>query len=247
MQKYSISVTSDERREPAGERRRGPHQHAGRRRTPRASRPRPSVGDPGRMSTATRNARPATTRISLPCGGSHWKWRPRTTPRAERDWLTCSKRSGSPSPANAPAWTISANQPRSSPKRRGRTTTTSGIEVGSSGERHRYIITRPPSTASTWPVMNAASSRGEEGDRVGDLLGRPEPAERRPLGELRLEVLGQVLGQLGEHEARAPRRCTVMPREASSRAVALVSPIRPGLRRRVVRLARLAGLARHAR
>ncbi len=33
--------------------------------------------------------------------------------------------------ANAFAWTISANQPRSSPKRRGRTTTTSGIEVGS--------------------------------------------------------------------------------------------------------------------
>ena len=75
---------------------------------------RPSVGEPGRMSTATMNARPATTRISLPCGGSHWKCRPRTTPRAERDWLTCSNRVGRPRSAKAPVCRISANQPRSS-------------------------------------------------------------------------------------------------------------------------------------
>ena len=101
------------------------------RRTPRGSRPGPAWASPGRMSTATMNARPRTTRMSLPCGGSHWKWSPRTTPRADRDWLTWTKRVGSPSSSNTGAETISPNQPRSSPNRSGRTTRTSGIAVAS--------------------------------------------------------------------------------------------------------------------
>ena len=68
---------------------------------------RPSVGDPGRMSTATMKARPATTRISLPCGGSHWKCSPRTTPRDERDWFTWTKRVGRPSGSKLSARMIS--------------------------------------------------------------------------------------------------------------------------------------------
>ena len=58
---------------------------------------RPSVGEPGRMSTATMKASPRATRMSLPIGGSHWKCRPRTTPRTLRLWLSCTKRLGRPS------------------------------------------------------------------------------------------------------------------------------------------------------
>ena len=101
--------------------------------SPRPPRAGPASASPGRMSTATMSARPVTTRMSLPCGGSHWKWRPRITPRVERDWLTWTNRVGSPSPSasNAAAWAISANQPRSSGNRRGRTMRTSGMAVGS--------------------------------------------------------------------------------------------------------------------
>ncbi len=48
--------------------------------------------------------------------------------------------------------------------------------------------------------------RGEERDGVRDLVGRAEPAERRSIGDLGLQVLGQVLRQLGQDEARARRR-----------------------------------------
>ena len=110
----------------------GPRPGPGRRPRPRAVTTCPSVGEPGRMSAATRNALPATTRMSLPCGGSHWKCRPRTTPRADRDWFTCSNLRRQPEARRTrPAWRISANQPRSSPNRRGRTTRTSGMAVGS--------------------------------------------------------------------------------------------------------------------
>src|SRR5271167_1140346 len=51
----------------------------------------PRVGDPLRMSTATKKALPIVTRINLPMGGSHWKCKPRTTPFVEREWLSCAK------------------------------------------------------------------------------------------------------------------------------------------------------------
>ena len=70
---------------------------------------------------------------------------------------------------------------------------------------------------------------GEEGDCVGDLARLAEAAQGGALDELGLEIVGQVLGQLRDDEARAPPRCTVMPRLASSRAVALVSPMSPAL------------------
>src|SRR5689334_9877897 len=49
----------------------------------------PNVGEPMRISTATRNTEPKVTRISLPRGLSYWKCRPRTTPRIDREWLSC--------------------------------------------------------------------------------------------------------------------------------------------------------------
>ena len=67
----------------------------------------------------------------------------------------------------------------------------------------------------------------EEGDGVRDLLGRAEAAERRPVRDLVLEVLGQVLRQLGQHE---PRRDGVDGDAARRRArgrVAFVRPISP--------------------
>jgi hypothetical protein len=74
-----------------------------------------------------------------------------------------------------------------------------------------YIITRPPSTASTWPVMNAASSEQRSAAGVGDLLRRREAADRRARCDLGLERFRQVLGQLRQDEARATA-LQVMPR-----------------------------------
>ena len=67
---------------------------------------------------------------------------------------------------------------------------------------------------------------GEERDGVGDLLGRAEPRERRPVRDLVLQRVGEVLRQLGQHEAGS-NRVDVMERLANSRALAFVRPIKP--------------------
>ena len=72
-------------------------------------------GDPTRMSTATEAALPTVTRISFPMGGSHWKWRPRTTFAAEREWLSWTNAVGSPSASKTSFRNTSLNQPRSLP------------------------------------------------------------------------------------------------------------------------------------
>src|SRR5208282_6246246 len=60
----------------------------------------PRVGEPVLISTATRKALPRVTRINLPIGGSHWKCKPRTTPWADREWLSWTKCEGKPSALN---------------------------------------------------------------------------------------------------------------------------------------------------
>ena len=95
VQKYSISVTSARAQNPRA------NDAGAQNRTGSSSEPStvttcPSVGEPGRMSTATMNARPRTTRMSLAWGGSHWKCRPRMTPREDRDWLTWTNDVGRP-------------------------------------------------------------------------------------------------------------------------------------------------------
>ena len=90
-----------------------------------------------------------------------------------------------------------------------------------------YIITRPPSTASTWPVMYAGLVRGEEGDGVGDLLRGAEAPERRAVGDLVHERLRAGPGSARSGRSPGATALTVMPRDASSRAVALVSPMSP--------------------
>ena len=42
--------------------------------------------------------------MSLPMGGSHWKCRPRVTPRALRLWLSWTNSLGSPSSAYSAKW-----------------------------------------------------------------------------------------------------------------------------------------------
>ena len=71
--------------------------------------------------------------------------------------------------------------------------------------------------------------RGQERDRVGDLVGRAEAAERRALGDLLLA--GRRSDPVSARSGRTPgaTALTVMPRDASSRAAAFVSPIRPAL------------------
>ena len=154
MQKYSISVTSARAQNPRA------NEAGAQNRTGSSSEPStvttwPSVGEPGRMSTATMNARPRTTRMSLAWGGSHWKCRPRMTPRDGSRLVDLDERGrqaqaqlrervrledlGEPAP-------LVAEQARPDDE-----------DLRDRGlldpERHRYIITRPPSTASTWPVM----------------------------------------------------------------------------------------------
>ena len=48
--------------------------------------------------------------------------------------------------------------------------------VGAEPRLATYIITRPPSTARTWPVMKAASSLARNATALGDLLGRRRTA-----------------------------------------------------------------------
>ena len=71
----------------------------------------------------------------------------------------------------------------------------------------RYIITRPPSTARTWPVMKAASSVA----RKATALAISSVVPKRPSGVRRvislLERLRQVLGQLVSGRTRARPRC----------------------------------------
>ena len=108
-----------------------------------------------------------------------------------------------------------------------------------------YIITRPPSTASTCPVMYPPRRRRGRPPRC-DLLGRPEPPERRSRGDLVLERIRQVLRELGQDEPGRHR----VDRDAARRELAgrrLGQPDEPGLRRAVVRLAHLAGLPGHRR
>ena len=54
----------------------------------------PKVGEPRRRSTTTSSTRPRAQRTSLPWPGSVWKWMPRSVPRREREWLSCTKAVG---------------------------------------------------------------------------------------------------------------------------------------------------------
>ena len=56
----------------------------------------PNVGEPRRRSTTTSSTRPRATRTSLPWPGWVWKWIPRSVPRREREWLSCTNSVGTP-------------------------------------------------------------------------------------------------------------------------------------------------------
>jgi hypothetical protein len=95
---------------------------------------------------------------------------------------------------------------------------------GSAPEGH--IITSPPSTASTWPVMNAASSLA----RKATALAISSVVPKRPSGVRDVISAWSAAGRSCVSSVRTNPGATalqVMPREASSRAVAFVSPIRP--------------------
>jgi hypothetical protein len=101
--------------------------------------------------------------MSLPCGGSHRKWRPRTTPRGPR--LVDLDEAGRQPERLERVELEDLQEPAAVVGKDARPDEADvGDGGGFDGERHgyittdRYIITRPPSTARTWPVMNAASS-----------------------------------------------------------------------------------------
>src|SRR5918992_5170633 len=90
----------------------------------------PNVGDARRRSTTTSNTRPRATRTSLPCPGDVWKWTPRSVPRREREWLSCTKSAGTPCAAHASARQVSMKNPRASPWTAGASSTGPSIRVG---------------------------------------------------------------------------------------------------------------------
>ena len=57
-----------------------------------------------RQSTATSYTSPSVTRTSLPWVWFFWKWRPRSTPRVERLWLSCTNSRSMPAAANWSFW-----------------------------------------------------------------------------------------------------------------------------------------------
>ncbi len=94
--------------------------------------------------------------------------------------------------------------------------------------------------------MNAASSEHRNATAAATSSGAAETAERGLRQQLGLQRLGQVAREVGGDEAGGDG----IARDAPARDFArggLGEPDQPGLRRRVVGLARLAGLARHAR
>ena len=74
---------------------------------------RPNDGDPGRMSTSTSRIDPRAQRTSFAMPG--WKCMPRSTPRAEREWLSWTHSSSTPSSASVLARKVSRKKPRASP------------------------------------------------------------------------------------------------------------------------------------
>src|SRR3954454_14212065 len=75
----------------------------------------PYDAEPGRMSTSTSTIAPRAQRTSFAAGGSTWKCMPRITPRADREWLSCTNSSRTPRRANALWRKDSTKKPRSSP------------------------------------------------------------------------------------------------------------------------------------
>jgi hypothetical protein len=89
-----------------------------------------------------------------------------------------------------------------------------------------YIITSPPSTASTWPVMNAASSLA----RKATAWAISSVVPNRPSGVLEVISAWRASGRSWVSSVRTKPGATalqVIPRDASSRAVAFVRPMRP--------------------
>src|SRR4029077_11020037 len=89
-----------------------------------------------------------------------------------------------------------------------------------------YIITRPPSTARTWPVMKAASSEARNATACAISSGVPN----RPSGVRAVISAWSASGRSWVSSVRTnpgATALTVMEREASSRATALVKPMRP--------------------
>ena len=83
------------------------------------------------MSTTTSSIAPRAQRTSLAWPGPTEKCMPRSTPRAEREWLSCTQSSRMPSSARRSARKVSTKNPRASRCTTGSTTTSPGSRVGS--------------------------------------------------------------------------------------------------------------------
>ncbi len=61
----------------------------------------PNVGEPRRRSTTTSKIAPRAQRTSFAAPAPIWKCMPRRTPREEREWLSCTISSVTPSSENS--------------------------------------------------------------------------------------------------------------------------------------------------
>ena len=92
---------------------------------------------------------------------------------------------------------------------------------------HSSYMYIPPLTASTCPVIYAASSDARKHAAAATSSTRAQPAERNLRRPVDLGLLGDGARHVGVDHARARSTFTVMPRDATSRASALAKPISP--------------------
>ena len=102
------------------------------------------------MSTATSNISPSTARTSFPCGRRTCACRPRSVPRTECEWLSCTNGPGMPPARYLSRWYVSRKKPRGSRCTSGSTTMTPGSAVSRNfTARPRPLRRSAPGTGRT--------------------------------------------------------------------------------------------------
>src|SRR3954470_477997 len=134
----------------------------------------PKVGEPRRRSTTASKIAPRPQRTSFAAPRLTWKCIPRTIPRLERDWLSCTNSPRIPSSSKIERRKVSTKNPRSSPSTFGSISATPSILVSS-----LFIGARR---------LAAAPERPDVGDEVGDQprihAGRAELLGLHPAADL---------------------------------------------------------------
>src|SRR3954469_7244182 len=161
------------------------------------------------MSTMTSRIVPRPQRTSLDAPSPTWKCMPRSTPRAEREWLSCTQVSATPASARTFSRYVSAKNPRSSGKTRGTTRSASGRAVSWSsmgspcGEVGEQVVEESRIDAGGAEQLGLAPAA--HADTVPDAREALEPAQRVPdlPRGVHLEVVDAGLEAMGGRQRLA--------------------------------------------